>query len=86
MIWGSVDKTVITLTAIQDLMYDSYEIRRVLVVAPLRVAKCTWPDEVKKWSHLKRLCVSVICGTAAERTAAVEQAPAPFLLLVAAAQ
>lgn len=54
-------KTVSTLTAISDLI-DSFEVRRVLVVAPLRVAKKTWPDEIKKWAHFKHLTYSVICG------------------------
>ena len=43
-------KTVTTLTAIRDLMYDTFEVQRVLVVAPLRVARDTWPDEIKKWA------------------------------------
>lgn len=54
-------KTVSTLTAISDLI-DSFEVRKVLVVAPLRVAKKTWPDEIKKWAHFKHLTYSVLCG------------------------
>ena len=46
-------KTVTTLTAIKDLMFDSFEVERVLVVAPLRVARDTWPDELRKWEQLK---------------------------------
>jgi len=42
-------KTVCTLDAIEQLIYDSFEIRKVLVIAPLRVAKVTWSDEIKKW-------------------------------------
>ena len=64
-------KTVITLTAINTLMYDSFEINRALVVAPLRVAKYTWSDESAKWDHLKALRLSVICGSEKERWAAV---------------
>ena len=45
-------KTVITLSAIDDLLYDSFLIRKVLVVAPLRVARNTWPEEIDKWDHL----------------------------------
>lgn len=41
-------KTSITLTAINDLMFDSFEIRKVLVIAPVRVAKMSWPDEIEK--------------------------------------
>lgn len=46
-------KTVTTLTAIQNLMYDSFEIRKPLIIAPLRVARDTWPTEIEKWEHLK---------------------------------
>ena len=48
-------KTVITLTAIDKLINDEFLIRKVLVVAPLRVARSTWPNEVKKWDHLQNL-------------------------------
>lgn len=65
-------KTVITLTAIQDLMYDYFEITKVLVIAPLRVAEDTWSRESEKWGHLKGLRISKILGTAAQRKAAVE--------------
>lgn len=65
-------KTVITLTAIQDLMYDYFEITKVLVIAPLRVAEDTWSRESEKWDHLKDLRISKILGTAAQRKAAVE--------------
>ena len=45
-------KTVITLTALNNLLFDCFEISRVLVVAPLRVARNTWPQEIDKWEHL----------------------------------
>lgn len=64
-------KTVITLTAIKNLMFDSFEISKVLVVAPLRVARDTWPDEIEKWSHLSGLTYSVIVGTKKERERAL---------------
>ena len=48
-------KTSITLTAIEQLIYDSFEVSKVLVVAPLRVARNTWSDEIHKWNHLKHL-------------------------------
>lgn len=60
-------KTVTTLTAIRDLMYDTFKVRRVLVVAPLRVARDTWPEEIRKWDHLKDLTYSVVVGIVAER-------------------
>lgn len=64
-------KTVITLTAVEKLMRDHFEIRRVLVIAPLRVARTTWPDEIKKWDHLKGLSYSVAVGTEEERLEAL---------------
>lgn len=64
-------KSVITLTAIRDLCLDSFEVHRVLVIAPLRVARDTWPTEIQKWDHLKDLSYSVAVGTAPERRAAL---------------
>ena len=64
-------KTVITLTALDDLLFDSFEVSRVLVVCPLRVAKTTWPQEIAKWDHLRHLRYSVIVGTPKERIAAL---------------
>ena len=49
-------KTSITLTAIHDLLFDRFEVEKVLVIAPLRVARDTWPVEVEKWDHLKVIC------------------------------
>lgn len=66
-------KTVCTLTALNDLMYDGFEINKVLVIAPLRVADMTWPDEVEKWDHLKNLRISKIIGTAKQRLEALER-------------
>lgn len=66
-------KTVTTLTAIRDLRYDTFEVRRVLVVAPLRVARDTWPEEIRKWDHLKDLTCSVVVGTVAERRRALQK-------------
>ena len=66
-------KTVITLTALRDLMHDEFEIGKVLVIAPLRVARDTWPAEAEKWDHLKDLRLSVITGTAKERMEAMKR-------------
>lgn len=66
-------KTVITLTAIQELCLDSFEVGHVLVIAPLRVARDTWPAELRKWDHLRGLTCSVAVGTAQERRAALMQ-------------
>ena len=65
-------KTSITLTAIEQLIYDSFEVSKVLVVAPLRVARNTWSDEIHKWDHLKHLRYSIVLGSAAERKKALE--------------
>lgn len=65
-------KTVSTLTAIDQLMYNTFEVQKVLVIAPLRVAQATWPEEIKKWDHLKRLKISLVLGSAKERQAALQ--------------
>ena len=64
-------KTSICLTALEELLHDEFEIRRILVVAPLRVARDTWPDEIRKWDHLNGLTFSVAVGTEAERLEAL---------------
>lgn len=64
-------KTVITLTAIKQLLFDSFEVHKVLVIGPLRVARDTWPNEVEKWDHLKDLRVSVAVGDARKRRIAL---------------
>ena len=66
-------KSVITLTAILELCLERFEVGRVLVIAPLRVARDTWPAEIQKWDHLKGLTYSVAVGTATERRAALRQ-------------
>lgn len=66
-------KTVITLTALNDLIFDSFEVRKVLVIAPLRVARDTWPAEIKKWDHLKHLRYSVAVGSEMERISALRK-------------
>lgn len=64
-------KTVITLTAVEDLMYNSFEVNKVLVIAPLRVAEDTWSRETDKWDHLKHLRISKILGTPTQRRRAL---------------
>ena len=64
-------KTSITLTAIFNLLFDSFEVHRVLVIAPLRVARDTWTAEVDKWDHLQNIICSVAVGTETERKAAL---------------
>ena len=64
-------KTSITLTALHDLLFDRFEAHKVLIIAPLRVARNTWPAELQKWDHLQDLTVSVVVGNAEERKAAL---------------
>lgn len=66
-------KTSITLTAIRNLLFDSFEVCKVLVIAPLRVAKNTWTDEIKKWEHLNTLTYSLIIGNENERLSALNK-------------
>lgn len=73
MVWAGMGmgKTVSTLTALEGFRFLGDT--PALVVAPLRVAQSTWPDEVLKWDHLKDLRMSVICGDAKRRRAALEK-------------
>ena len=64
-------KTVITLTAIYNLIYDRFDVAKVLVIAPLRVAEDTWSRESAKWDHLKDLKISKILGTPTQRRKAL---------------
>jgi len=64
-------KTSITLTALQQLMFERFEARKVLVIAPLRVARDTWKAEAEKWDHLRDLRLSVAVGDADQRREAL---------------
>lgn len=64
-------KTVITLTAINDLKYNRFAIRRALVIAPKKVAEATWQTEAKKWEHLRLLRLSTVLGTPKQRVRAL---------------
>jgi SNF2 family DNA or RNA helicase len=64
-------KTAITLTAIDELMFDYFDIARVLVIAPLRVAQDTWSKECQKWDHLKEIKISKVLGSEKERKQAL---------------
>ncbi|MCW6665292.1 DEAD/DEAH box helicase [Aerococcaceae bacterium NML191219] len=66
-------KTVISLTAIYDLMLDSFEVGKTLIIAPLRVATSTWPSEIEKWEHLKGLTYSVVIGSEKQRKQALSE-------------
>ena len=73
-------KTSITLTAINELLFDSFEVHKVLVVAPFRVARDTWSAEIKKWEHLKNLRYSVVVGSEQERLNAL-RTPADIYII-----
>lgn len=66
-------KTSITLTALNNLLFDSFEIHKAIVIAPLRVARNTWSAEIEKWEHLSTLIYSVAVGTEAERLSALKR-------------
>lgn len=65
-------KTSITLTAINNLIFDYFAVHKVLVIAPLRVAKNTWSAEINKWDHLNDLKYSIVVGTPSERKNALK--------------
>ncbi len=67
-------KTVVTLTAIRDLL-DSVSVRHVLVVAPLRVALTTWPTEIAKWGHTRHLTYQVLRGAPKQRLQMLRDLP-----------
>lgn len=73
-------KTAITLTALFDLCLDRFLIRKVLVIAPLRVARDTWPAEIRKWDHLSGLTYSVAVGSEAERRAALSRSADVYVI------
>ena len=64
-------KTVITLTAINDLKYNRFAVSKVLVIAPKKVAEATWSKEAAKWDHLKMLRVIPVLGTQQKRIRAL---------------
>lgn len=66
-------KTSITLTALNDLLFDSFEVHKIIVIGPLRVSRHTWPAEIEKWDHLKGLKYSVAVGTESERLSALRK-------------
>ncbi len=73
-------KTIITLSAIDALVRDYFEVSRVLVVAPLRVARDTWPAELQKWEHLAGLTYAIVVGTEVERRTALRQKASIYII------
>lgn len=66
-LWPGMGKTVISLSLINDLMYDYFEVKKVLVIATKYIAENTWPDEILKWDHTKHLTFSVAAGSGVKR-------------------
>ena len=75
-------KTVIALTAIDELMFDYFDVAKVLVIAPLRVAQDTWSKECKKWDHLKGIKISKVLGSEKERRLALFRKADIYLSLI----
>jgi len=73
-------KTSITLTALNNLLFDSFKIRRILVIAPLRVARNTWGAEIEKWDHLSGLRYAVAVGAENERLSALRKQADIYLI------
>ena len=73
-------KTSITLTALNDLLFDSFEVHKIIVIGPLRVSRHTWPAEIEKWDHLKGLKYSVAVGTESERLSALRKQADIYLI------
>lgn len=73
-------KTVSTLTAVSELMHNYFDVQKTLVIAPLRVAKYTWPEEVEKWDHLRYLKISKILGSKKQRLKALNE-PADIYII-----
>lgn len=66
-------KTVITLTAIWELLLDYFEVQKVLIIAPCRVCRDTWPSELQKWNHLKGIEMSTVLGSEKDRVTALNR-------------
>ncbi|HEM3968748.1 TPA: DEAD/DEAH box helicase [Streptococcus suis] len=66
-------KTATTLSAVNELMFDRFEVTKVLVIAPLRVANTVWSDEIEQWSELRHLRYSKIVGTPKQRKEALQK-------------
>ena len=73
-------KTIITLSAIQELIYDRFQISKVLIIAPKKVAESTWQREIAKWDHLNLLTYSTILGSVKKRTKAVHTPASVYII------
>lgn len=66
-------KTITTLTAIEDLMHNSFDVSKTLITAPLRVCNTVWKQEAEKWEHTKDLKISIVTGSPTQRLAALQR-------------
>lgn len=66
-------KTSITLTALNDMMFDRFEVHKVLIIAPIRVCRNSWAAEIEKWDHLKDMTYSLVLGSREQRLAALRR-------------
>lgn len=73
-------KTVISLTAINDLLYDSFEVQKVLVICPLRIGLNVWKQECDKWEHLNNLRCSIAIGNKEERIRALHKKAGIYII------
>lgn len=73
-------KTLITLTAIQELMYERFAINKCLVIAPKKVAEATWQNEVRKWPQFSDLRLSTVLGSKKEREAALRRSADVYII------
>lgn len=73
-------KTVVTLTAIWLMVLDSFDVGKILVIAPKRVAEDTWPKELKKWEHLTGLTYSLVLGSKKQREEALQKKAAIYII------
>ncbi|MBF0714964.1 DEAD/DEAH box helicase [Gemelliphila palaticanis] len=73
-------KSIITLTAINELMLNRFDVAKILIIGPIRVVTSTWPNEIKKWEHLKFLNYSVVVGSEKERLSALNKPSHIYLI------
>ena len=73
LIGCGLGKTSITLTALNDLMFDRFEVKKPLIIAPIRVCRNSWAAEIEKWDHLSNLTYSLVLGTSKEHLAALQK-------------
>lgn len=73
-------KTVVTLTALWELVLNSFDCGRVLIIAPKRVAQTVWKQEIEKWEHLTGLTAVRVLGNKEQREAALDQKASVYII------